>query len=61
MDNFRISDFNLFNSKSKEVRSMAKSILVEKNDNFLFQEEKHIKIAQVVPFSILDWYMIELN
>lgn len=61
MDNFRISDFNLFNGKSKEVREMAKSILLEKNKYFLFQEEQNIKFAQVVPFSILEWYMIELN
>jgi hypothetical protein len=61
MDNFRISDFNLFNSKSKEVRKMAKSILMSKNMDFSFQEEKNLNHAIVVPFSILEWYLIELK
>lgn len=61
MDNFRISDFNLFNSKSKEVRAMAKSILLEKNKNFVFSDIKNIRLARVVPFSVLDWYLIELS
>jgi hypothetical protein len=61
MDNFRISDFNLFNSKSKEVRSMANSILLEKNNEFIFKVEKGLKSASVVPFNILDWYLIELK
>ncbi len=61
MDNFRISDFNLFNSKSKEVRQMAQSILFEKAEQFTFTNEKGLTKAQVVPFKILDWYLLELN
>ncbi len=61
MDNFRISDFNLFNSKSKEVRQMAQSILFEKGEQFAFTNEKGLTKAQAVPFEILDWYLLELN
>ena len=61
MDNFRISDFNLFNSKSKEVRQMAKSILFEKTGHFTFTSEKGMTKVHAVPFKILDWYLLELN
>lgn len=61
MDNFRISDFNLFNSKSKEVRQMAKSILFEKTGQFIFTDEKGLTKVRAVPFEILDWYLLELH
>ncbi|MDI1321403.1 MAG: Cache sensor protein [Algoriphagus sp.] len=61
MDNFRISDFNLFNSKSKEVRRMAQSILFEKAEQFTFTNEKGLTKVHAVPFQILDWYLLELN
>lgn len=61
MDNFRISDFNLFNSKSKEVREMAQSILFEKAEEFTFTSEKGMTKARAVPFQLLDWYLLELN
>lgn len=60
MDNFRILDFNLFNSKSKEVRSMAQSILFEKAEQFTFTNEKGLTKVRAVPFQILDWYLLEL-
>lgn len=61
MDNFRISDFNLFNSKSKEVRTMAQLILFDKAGQFTFTNEKGLTKARAVPFQILDWYLLELN
>lgn len=61
MDSFRISDFNLFNSKSKEVRQMAKSILFENNDKYTFYHEKGLTNAMVYPFKIVDWYLLELH
>lgn len=61
MDNFRISDFNLFNSKSKEVREMAKSILFEKNGEYTFESEKGLQKAHAVPFQIVDWFLLKLN
>ncbi len=61
MDNFRISDFNLFNSKSREVREMAKSILFEKNGEYTFESEKGLQKAHAVPFQIVDWFLLKLN
>lgn len=59
-DNFRISDFNLFNSKSREVREMAQSFLLQKNNSFKFQNEPNLKEAINVPFPSIDWYLIEV-
>lgn len=60
-DSFRISDFNLFNSKSREVRKMAKSFILEGNDHFLFEEEAYLEDAVCYPFEVLDWYMVKIN
>jgi hypothetical protein len=60
-DNFRISDFNLFNSKNREVRDMAKSILLEKKNHYFFKDEFSPEAAYAVPFSLLDWYLIEIE
>lgn len=59
-DFFRISDFNLFNSKSKEVRDMAKRFLEEKDSVFYFSTEPGINKALMMPFSKIDWYLIEI-
>ena len=61
MDNLRIFDVNLFNSKSKEVRQMIQLILFEKAEQFTFTKEKRLTKAQTVPFQILDWYLLEIN
>ncbi|PZX53843.1 cache domain-containing protein [Algoriphagus ratkowskyi] len=60
-DNFRISNFNLFNSKNNEVRMMAKAIILEKKSHYLFQDEFSPEAAYAVPFSLLDWYLIKLD
>lgn len=59
-DNFRISDFNLFNSKSKEVRKMAQEFLLEKKEVFNFQDEANLKQAICVPFVSIGWFLIEV-
>jgi hypothetical protein len=59
-DNFRISDFNLFNSKSREVREMAQSFLFQKENLFEFKNEPNLRQAICVPFSAIDWYLIEV-
>lgn len=59
-DNFRISDFNLYNSKSKEVRAMAQEFLLKKADRFIFQEEQNINRAICKPFSGIDWFLIQI-
>ncbi|TDQ18657.1 hypothetical protein DFQ04_0462 [Algoriphagus boseongensis] len=59
-ESFRISDFNLFNSKSLEVRKMAQEFLLNKKDRFEFEEEKGINkaICKMVPG--IDWYLIQI-
>ncbi|MEN2283694.1 hypothetical protein AAGF08_16240 [Algoriphagus sp. SE2] len=60
-DNFRISDFNLFNSKSLQVRQMAQSFLLKKDVKFLFENEINLSAAIATPFHFTDWYLIEIN
>lgn len=60
-DNFRISDFNLFNSKNREVRMMAQSFILKKENQFFFQDEFSPKSAYAVPFALLEWYLIEIE
>ena len=60
-DNFRISDFNLFNSKNKEVRSMAQAFLLQRKDHFVFKDDFSPKEAYSVPLNLLDWYLIRIN
>jgi len=60
-DNFRISDFNLFNSKNREVREMALSIILKKQDHFLFEDEFSPEAAYAIPFTFLDWYLIKIE
>ncbi|WP_439489401.1 cysteine protease [Algoriphagus sp.] len=60
-DNFRISDFNLFNSKNKEVRSMAQAFLLQRKDHFAFKDDFSPKEAYSVPLNLLDWYLVRIN
>lgn len=59
-DYFRVSDFNLFSSKSREVREMAQRFLLEKKDRFEFQEEANLHQAICAPFNGIDWFLIEV-
>ncbi|REG94643.1 hypothetical protein [Algoriphagus antarcticus] len=60
-DNFRISDFNLFNSKNSEVRKMAQSFILDRENHYFFEDEFSPGAAYAVPFSLLDWYLIEIE
>lgn len=59
-ENFRVSDFNLFNSKSREVRQMAKKFFMDKSIEFEFKEEKNLLRAFCRPFNGVDWFLIEI-
>jgi hypothetical protein len=59
-DKFRISDYNLFNSRSREVRKMAQSFLMEKKNHFSFSEEPNLNEAVCVQFSLIGWFLIEV-
>ncbi|WBL44949.1 cysteine protease [Algoriphagus halophytocola] len=60
-DNFRISDYNLFNSKNREVREMAKAFILEKKSKFEFEDTFSPEVAYSVPFNLLDWYLLEIK
>lgn len=59
-DNFRISDYNLYNSKSAEVREMAQKLLLEGDHYFRFGKEADIKCALAARFEVVDWLLIEI-
>jgi len=59
-ENFRVSDFNLFNSKSKEVRWMGREFLMNGREEFSFKDEKTLIKAYCRPFKSIDWYLIEI-
>lgn len=60
-DNFRISDYNLFNSKNQEVRVMADEFLLKGKSSFIFSKEYSPKSARIVYFDLIDWVLIEVN
>ncbi len=60
-DNFRISDFNLFNSKNQEVRKMADQLLMKGENYFDFKEDFSPNYAKKTPFKLLDWVLIEIK
>ncbi|WP_051286928.1 PDC sensor domain-containing protein [Algoriphagus mannitolivorans] len=57
---FRVSDFNLFNSKSREVRRMAQEFLLNKKDEFYFEEEKNLNKAICRPVKGIDWILFQI-
>lgn len=59
-DSFRMEDFNLFRSKSSEVRKMAsKIILSSEKEYFLKEGEVGLKIC-ARRMEKLDWYVLDL-
>lgn len=60
-DNFRKEDFNLFKSKSKEVRQMASKFLLEKESAFEFNLEGYENKAYCRKMDMLNWYLIKLQ
>lgn len=60
-DNFRISDYNLFNSKNQEIRVMAEEFLLKSKSSFTFSKEYSPKSARIVYFDVIDWVLIEVN
>nr|MBI1231744.1 cysteine protease [Cytophagales bacterium] len=60
-DNFRKEDFNLFRSKSKEVRQMAAKFLLEKENVFVFQLEGYAYRAYCRKMDLVNWYLLNLQ
>jgi hypothetical protein len=57
---FRVSDFNLFNSKSLEVREMAQEFILNKKDRYTFSNERGINKAICRSIPGIDWYLIQI-
>jgi hypothetical protein len=60
-DNFRKEDFNLFKSKSKEVRQMASKFLLEKEGSFEFNLEGYDYKAFCRKMNLLNWHLLNLQ
>ncbi|MEX2593194.1 MAG: cysteine protease [Anditalea sp.] len=60
-NSFRKEDFNLFKSKSKEVRQMASRFLLEKKHFFLVESGIKPYHAYCRKINLLNWYLIELD
>jgi len=60
-DNFRKEDFNLFKSKSKEVRQMVVKFLLEKEGTFEFNLEGYDYKAYCSKMNLVNWYLINLK
>lgn len=60
-DSFREEDFNLFSSKSREVRKLASKIILANEDEFLLTDAgAEIKITSV-KMAKLNWYVLDLK
>ncbi|MDF2158075.1 cache domain-containing protein [Algoriphagus sp. CAU 1675] len=60
-DNFRVSDFNLFNSKSLDVRKMIQDFNLKGSTYYKFEDEPYLIDAYCQSFNLIDWYLIEIN
>ncbi|MCC5935646.1 MAG: cache domain-containing protein [Lunatimonas sp.] len=60
-DNFRKEDFNLFKSKSKEVRQMAAKFLMEKEAAYRFDLDGDKLEAFCSPMNLFGWYMLSIQ
>jgi uncharacterized small protein (DUF1192 family) len=59
-DSFRMEDFNLFRSKSKEVRKMASNIILN-NERETVLKDLGLKIqVSAAKMEILDWIVLDL-
>ncbi|MFC4872936.1 cache domain-containing protein [Negadavirga shengliensis] len=60
-DNFRKEDFNLFKSKSKEVRRMASKFLLEKENFWEFEMTGKRHEVYCRQMNMLDWYLLDIH
>lgn len=59
-DSFRMEDFNLFRSKSSEVRKMASKIILSSEKEYVLKEgEVDVKIC-AKRMEKLDWYVLDI-
>ncbi len=60
-DNFRKEDFNLFKSKSKDVRRMASKFLYEKENTYELEMGGLDYFAYCRQMNVLNWYLLDLH
>ncbi|GAB3648032.1 hypothetical protein GCM10028791_11120 [Echinicola sediminis] len=62
-DNFRKEDYNLFKSKSKEVRQMVSKFLLEKDNMYILggEQRSHEYTVLCRQMNLLNWYVLELE
>lgn len=60
-DNFRKEDFNLFRSKSKDVRRMASKFLYEKENTYNLEMGGLNYFAYCRQMNVLNWYLLDLH
>ena len=60
-DNFRKEDFNLFKSKSKEVRRMGSKFLLEKENYHSFELGGRLFEAYCKRMNIMGWYLLDIH
>lgn len=60
-DNYRKEDFNLFKSKSKEVRRMASKFLLEKENFWEFEMTGVHHEVYCRQMNMLDWYLLDIH
>jgi hypothetical protein len=60
-DNFRREDFNLFKSKSKDVRRMASKFLYEKENTYELEMSGLNYFAYCRQMNVVNWYLLDLH
>ncbi|AWW31914.1 cysteine protease [Echinicola strongylocentroti] len=62
-DNFRKEDYNLFKSKSKEVRKMVAKFLLEKDNAYEMKDDysQQDYIVYCRQMNLLNWYVLEVK
>ncbi|MEX2512650.1 MAG: PDC sensor domain-containing protein [Cyclobacteriaceae bacterium] len=60
-DNFRKEDFNLFKSKSKEVRRIISKFLLEKENYRNFEKEGNMIEVYCRQLNIMTWYLLDIH
>ncbi|UCS91533.1 cache domain-containing protein [Echinicola marina] len=62
-NNFRREDYNLFKSKSKEVRKMVSKFILEKDNKFILDGEYDSKKYKALcrPMDLIEWYLIDIE
>ncbi|WP_009035809.1 hypothetical protein [Indibacter alkaliphilus] len=59
-DNFRMEDFNLFRSKSKEVRKLASKVILSGEESFFLKDGQESVAISVVKMDRMDWFVLDI-